>query len=128
MGHDYEKQVREIREASHDFFDALNADPGILTLGPEVNEAAWKLHRVIEKNAEPMEICEECGCELEGKACGYHPDCGACNLRRSEATESARQHPHDHQDYCEGCQSVTDMWIEDTTKCEVCRTPYPNGY
>lgn len=118
-----------IKAAKQKFFAALSASPGSLTLGPEVHRLSWELHRAIEEGPVVYEICDECGCTLDnGATCGYHPDCGACGLRRSEATESARQHPHDHQDYCEGCQSITDMWIEDATRCEVCRTKYPNGY
>jgi hypothetical protein len=45
-----------------------------------------------------------------------------------EKIKNQAENPHDHQDYCTGCQSTTDMWIEDVTRCDVCREKYPNGY
>ena len=93
---DKEPSIEQVRDAANDFFDALNADSGILTLGQAVNDAAWKLYNTINPNI-------------------------------AKAKHQAA-HPHDHQDYCEGCQSTTDMWIEDTTRCDVCREKYPDGY
>lgn len=88
--------IEQVREAANDFFDALNADPGIMTLGQAVNDAAWNLYNTLNPNI--------------------------AKAKRQAAT------PHDHQDYCLGCQSITDMWVEDTTKCDVCRTPFETGY
>ena len=50
------------------------------------------------------------------------------SIEQINKIKNQRENPHDHQDYCMGCQSTTDMWIEDVTRCDVCREKYPNGY
>ena len=41
-----------------------------------------------------------------------------------EKIKNQRENPHDHQSYCKGCKSITDMWIEDVTRCDVCKENY----
>jgi hypothetical protein len=56
----------KIREAAKDFFGALNADPGSLTLGPEVKEAAWALHEVLNPSPhDHQSYCVTCSIETD---------------------------------------------------------------
>jgi len=127
-----EPSIEQIKEVAKKLFQAIGADPGALSLGPEVRDAAWELHYLLNPEEEAAMLKEEQRLAL----CGVNDLCiagldhdGDCLIpdRRAKAKHQAA-HPHDHQDYCEGCQSMTDMWVEDTTRCEVCREKYPDGY
>ena len=92
--------IEEIRESVNKLFSAISSSPAAMMLGSEAKDAAWELNALINPKEE----------------------------NTAAKVKQQAENPHDHQDYCEGCQSMTDMWIEDTTKCEVCRTRYPDGH
>jgi hypothetical protein len=91
-----EPSIEQIKEAAKKLFQVIGSDPGALSLGPEVRDAAWELHYLLNNPEDKI--------------------------------KNQAENPHDHQDYCMGCQSMTEMWIEDVTRCEVCREKYPDGY
>jgi len=95
--------IDEIREAVNKLFSAISSSPAVMMLGSEATEAAWELDALINPK-------EDDGGDKAAKI------------------KNQAENPHDHQDYCEGCQSNTDMDIDDITRCGVCYEKYPNGY
>lgn len=50
-----EIDIEEVREAANNLFEAIVADPAVISLGKAVNEAAWSLYYVLNPDEDEEE-------------------------------------------------------------------------